>query len=345
MGSSMGEEKIIPVFMHSLFGEEYFLEVYAGYDQQLLHLIPDLNSSHTWFARGDCVKDCKYKNRYNLADDVYLHYLEYDEVIKGGNFPDLFEVRCNMTENYFTVKKKMGTEQILKMTGCMATYSSMKTYYADGVIALSLGSYTDKKDHNLIYRLEQHNLISNPIIGIFLDYFMGSGEMILGGYHGDYVKNDNITWLKTADPNYWCLEAARVEIGKKAKWTSAILLPDTRVSYIALPVNIFFDFNAELPCDPYNCIVDTFEYRLFPSIILYLHQGGLVYTIVPQDYVTFIPYLGNKYRVKINVIEHDRANWILGTDFLKQFYQIYDYQNLKMALYPLDNNHYNGKHR
>ena len=344
MGSNLreprAEDKMLPLFMHSLFGQEYFIEVYAGYLMQKFHLIPDIQGDHTWFARGDCFEKCHYKTKYDMTDDAFITWLGYSDEIKGEIPPDVFEIKCNQTTNHFTMMKKYGGEQLITMQACMAYSANLQTYYADGVVAFSLASYYDQHDHNLLYRLMQDEIVTEPMVGMFFDYFMGSGNMTVGGFDNNFVDPAKITWLDTQENNKWALKASYIKVGEHTRWSKAILYPDTRVKYIAVPENIYYDFQASLPCDPYICFLEYADYNAFPKIELTVNDGAQIMTIVPQDYVTFVPYLGNQYRVVFTIRVHDLSNWILGTDFLKQFYQVYDYSTKKMAMYPLANDHY-----
>ena len=210
----------------------------------------------------------------------------------------------------------------------------------DGCIALGFGSYS--KPYHIINKLISSKLITKPIVGIHFDT-KKSSEIMLGDYNTAYAKARNIIW--SSIDNKWSYSIADLSLGNYRSGPISLDLitnnPNFRAPNDAYD-KIFAVIKAKATCKENRCEMLEDDYLVLPKIKLKVNDK----TKWKLDYLLYTKELKRFKRVENCTTSNCRSNvyvsfdfllnkgdnWGIGTNGLKQFYVVIDYESKRIGL-------------
>eukprot|EP00347_Sterkiella_histriomuscorum_P000579 403375303 len=304
-------------------------------------LIFDTGSSWLWVPTTDC-KDCHSKAQ--LYDQK-----QSSNYVNSGTRPQHIKYGAGSVWGYkstdlLCLDSTNNQETCLNNFNFLAVFvaSDLSGLQCDGIVGLSPSNQFSGSDL-FIDKLYQNNIISKKMFSLSLGGTDEKSKVIFGGYDLRYAKdNQNITWNKLIDTNYWSVRLNKAKIGDYVFMldTNRAII-DSGTSYILMPYNDFSEFkrvidsiNSKCGMDAqtnlYTCQCVTQVHSDFPNIEITL--GENTYTIPSTSYMhrqNFKCY----FRVLPQSYNQGIASfWILGDVFMINYYSIFDIDNQRVGL-------------
>ena len=156
-----------------------------------------------------------------------------------------------------------------------------------------------------------------------------------------------LVWEESHSTDRWALSALSATYGNGHSIFGAAreIIIDTRVPYLALPATIYQQFIGDFPCEPTKCLFDIPRYEDFPTITITLTSGNIL-TVEPEDYLTFSPTIDGKYAVEHMLVSKQTDalyGLVIGTNILRHYYLILDYDGAKMCFWKLGKDDYESE--
>lgn len=211
----------------------------------------------------------------------------------------------------------------------------------DGVIGLSPATQSAVGVRNILIGLREANVIGKLEFSFWFNSLLDDplgGELTLGGVdESKYI--GNFYYHRVTDYNNWQLALQRVtlgdlDIGCYGKRCQVVFDtsvtnaygPSEQVTKIYDAIIPVIDPSSKLP------IIDCNRIRTLPNIKFQI--DGLVYELLPSNYIrrfksgTFSTTVKCYIAIKGHL---DGNKWILGTNFLSQYYTRFDFDNRQIG--------------
>lgn len=218
----------------------------------------------------------------------------------------------------------------------------------DGIFGLAFSEVSVNGVVPPLYNMIQKNLISHGIFSVWLSSKKKSspegGEILFGGID-DSRYTGPITWCPITRKGYWQikLESASLKMTDKpipeTVWISSSITNvtataiDTGTSLIAIPTadaeaihsilgaKKTFGGAWTIPCSSLSSLPD-----------FVLKFGGAEFALKPEQYVIQTARICISGFMGIDIPPPAGPIWIVGDIFLREYYSIYDFDNLRVGL-------------
>ena len=233
------------------------------------------------------------------------------------------------------------------------------SYKLEGYLGLG---FTKKKEENFVYYLKSKGLISNAVYSLLLYSPESDPKLYLGGYDRNLINEteaEKIIYtnvLYNEDPNSpqveWYFSANSMMINDKQIDINQKMVLNTASNIIRIPKTFFFEnikniFNKESQCqiwtdNVFHCKCNSSYQETFPTFKFSINNGENHLTISPDDYTT-LDFSGNistdssAYCIIYISLNYGNDYWILGNNFINNFYTIFDIENSRLGFYDIKN--------
>jgi hypothetical protein len=211
---------------------------------------------------------------------------------------------------------------------------------------MSLYGYQSKYTSNFLYMLKQNKVISNAIVGLYLNGSMQNlSSMTIDGFDSSKVLNP-IVWIKTQNDGEWSMMMKKMIINSQDVLVSAErVVIDIGSSNIVVPYEDGTKLLAKITegkkCEisPYYstvyCVLPTANYSEFPTLQMIL-EGEIELNLTSKEYVNMVPLADGTYVAQILIEFASISHWSLGSVFMREFYLILNYENSSIGISPYD---------
>lgn len=225
----------------------------------------------------------------------------------------------------------------VKFLAAYANTSRLRDEHYDGVIAMAPITHSDIGMANILDVLHEAGLIEKREFTLWLNptpHVAYGGELMLGG--SDPLRHSgDFRYHKLIGSNHWQIFVRQLFMGEKVICNVCEIILDTgsvdmygpsnSVMKIYEIVNVEKDLTTGLPT------VDCYSVENLPSIEFYI--DGLTYLFLPSNYVRRFKQSDQSLKCYIGIKSHNYESdiWILGTNFLRQYYTRFDYENRQVG--------------
>ena len=223
---------------------------------------------------------------------------------------------------------------------------NLKDLPCDGILGMSLYGYQNKYTSNFLYMLKQNKVISNAIVGLYLNGSMQNlSSMAIDGFDSSKVLNP-IVWIKTQNDGEWSMQMKKMIIHSQDVLVSAErVVIDIGSSNIVVPYEDGSKLLAKITegkqCEISSyystvyCVLSTANYSEFPTLQMIL-EGDIELNLTSKEYINMVPLADGSYVAQIMIEFASISHWSLGSVFMREFYLILNYENSSIGISPYD---------
>jgi hypothetical protein len=222
--------------------------------------------------------------------------------------------------------------------------------------------FTKNKEENFVYHLKENGIISDAVYSILILPLGEDSKLYLGGYDKKLINDtdaDKIIYTDIAfneDPDNtqveWYIPTESIFINNNLIDKEQRIVLNSASNIIRIPKNFFFQniksiFHKESQCqmwtdNVFHCRCDTDYQTIFPTFKFQLSQRNYNLTITPDDYTVLDNSLNlssdsSAYCLLYISLNYNNDYWLLGNNFINNFYTIYDVENSRIGFYDMRN--------
>jgi len=307
---------------------QYYGEINLGTPNQPFDVIFDTGSSDLWVASSNC-EDCGRHNKYVAADSSTYVANGTEFYIMYGSGPVSGYQSIDSLNFGGLVIPDQEFAEITDVSGLGLAYTIGKF---DGILGLAFPVLSVNDVPTPFQNLVEAGQLDDNVFAFYLgNSRMDKGELTLGGVNPAYFTGD-ITWVPLLTATYWQITLSDFVIDGESfvgvgetkaivdSGTSIMTGPSNEVKKIAdaLGAKEFIEGEYLIKCD-YS--LPDMEFTI----------DGNVYTLSPEEYL--IPdgdfcLLGI---MALDIPEPTGPLWILGDNFMRKYYTIFDYGNERVG--------------
>lgn len=197
-----------------------------------------------------------------------------------------------------------------------------------------------------MYRMKQDGIIDELIFSFWLrgmdedDGLENGGEIEIGGYDQSKIKSGSkLTWIDITKRPYWELDLKEAYIDGHERYHGKVVI-DSGTSMIIVPSRIARDINNALG-GAYSeqsgyYMVDCNQVEQMPNFRFKLGNDGYEFDLQPREYI--IRYMDECYSTisGFDIQANGGPVWILGDAFLRHYYAVFDAENERIGLAPIN---------
>lgn len=222
--------------------------------------------------------------------------------------------------------------------------------------------FTKNKEDNFVYNLKKNGYINDAIYSILLLPQGQDSKLYLGGYDKKLINDTdaekifytNISFNEDSDNKQveWYISTDSVYVNSYHIEQEQRIVLNSGSNIIRMPKAFFFQnikniFNKESQCqmwtdNVFHCKCDSDYQTMFPTFKFTFDDNKHNITITPEDY-TVLDYSINlatdssAYCLLYLSINYSNDYWLLGNNFINNFYTIYDVENSRIGFYDIRN--------
>ena len=221
----------------------------------------------------------------------------------------------------------------------------MTTPY-DGLFGMAFPELAKANTIPPLYRMKQDGIIDKLIFSFWLrgmdeeDGLENGGEIEIGSYDTSRIlPGFELSWIDITKRPYWELVLKEAYVDGQERYTGKVVI-DTGTSMIVAPRKIARDLNQALG-GVYNeesgyYMVDCNSVDHMPNFMFKLGDKGLEFKLGPKEYI--IRYMDECYSTisGFDIQANGGPVWILGDAFLRHYYAVFDAENERIGLAPIN---------
>lgn len=307
---------------------QYVVTMSIGSPSQTIDLLVDTGSSWVLIPSKNC--DC-HESSHKFDPSSSSTYSSYNSEIdqKYGRG----EVTGILSSDKLTLSSLKAYNQTFLLITEEADFDNLQ---ADGVLGLAFNSLS-MGYNTLIDTLKSQKTINQRLFSIYLsnrDQNVYS-FMTIGGYNTTKYSSENALVVNIEqDFGFWCFWMESSRFGDHFYEDYTLGLFDTGGSMILGPepeVDMITSQIKEIA----SCYMDTVlicycnksDIGMFPNFEFYI--GGQEFIVRPESYV----YYKNNLCYVLFDYSYD-FYWVLGQPFLREYYSVFDMDQMKVMLFP-----------
>ncbi|CAG9320165.1 CYM_6 [Blepharisma stoltei] len=313
---------------------EYFASVNLGTPAQKFNLSIDTSGYRIVVPDKNCVSCKNFTNFFDpKSSDTYQG--PYASI--RLNFSDDQYVSGNLSSE----TASFGPEKLAEAKGqyfLLIEHDNDVKFDEDGLFGL--GFNLEDGTSTYIQTLVDQRVIKKSIFSLFLNNINRKNQpksaLVIGGSDDKYAKG-SYTYLELADfRGYW--EINITEISTPAgtlSINSETAIIDSKSEIIWGPNNyidnVLSYFKEKFGCSGSKYLYIHCPYNRetkYPDIVFTLE--GNKYSVCPESYFQIF----NNGTAMLLLYSHNLTGWILGVPFLREYYSVYDMENLQIYLAP-----------
>jgi len=302
----------------------------------------DLWTDVSWLMSSRC-NSCLNLSKYN--ESLSTSFKETNQTLQV-NYSDLVEVYGSLSTDLFSFSP------LNKSNLSFLLVTDVTEYYEPFIGVLGFGIPKENNIYNsFIYQLKQKNLISNLILGISLKQGNEDSVLTIGGYDTGIVKNtSNINYcnaLNNSQSNfsYWGCQISNIQLGSTGFNFSKPVVFDTGIDDIRIPLNDFLKiknsiFKNKVNCqygrdNYFHCFCDSIDKSSINNIEIKL-DNNYTLNITPNDFAFIQTQSPDNINCVLFIsVSYHTDIWVIGNNYLNNFYTIFNYENNSIGFYDI----------
>ncbi len=317
-----------------------------GSTNQQMGLILDTQRNYTSIMSDKCKTcqniipfDSSKSKSFNLLEENYTIEM-YKQQMTGRLGSDIISLDGDLLLN--------SSEIVL-----VDEINDGRNFDLQGFIGLG---FTSSKEKNIIYRLKESGKIKSAVYSLLISIDSTSAELHLGGYDQNLLNstNSSITWTNisyTQNDNFsnWYIQADSVYLNDTLSGKNPKIILNSASNVIRLPSDFFFDnlskiFDRRSQCQImknslFRCKCNSDYQTVFPTFKFTIDKlNNQNITISPRDYIALdnsgIQSIDSAaYCVLFLSPNYENDYWMLGLNFMNDFYTVFDIENSKVGFF------------
>ncbi|EAR92323.1 eukaryotic aspartyl protease (macronuclear) [Tetrahymena thermophila SB210] len=328
---------------------QYIGQIKVGSSNQQFTVLFDTGSNQLWLPQDQC-QQCTFANsRYtcqtNTCSNTTQDIAYGQGKVKGYNSKDLITVGNKSTFYPF-----LSVFQAQDLDG----------FQSDGIMGMGVSKKDSLVNKLYMEKKIEKNQFSFKLSSIDLSQYSKdqqnmatdkNSQLILGGYDDQLISEDSINYFQVVSKSYWAIKMRSARYNKQdifnGKNELRLALIDTGTSLIHMPTADYQAFNRTVlekssnkGCFEFGlliCVCNQKQIPNFPTISLTftdVDNNDQIINILPEYYIMyqdgFCVYLVAEFPdMGINNM------WILGDVFMRQTYNIFDYDRQAIGIVNL----------
>jgi Eukaryotic aspartyl protease len=286
-------------------------------------------AEYTWVQTKECVNcgriayySCQSSSKCKQIETTASSSIQYNSTDMKGIW----------TTDAFNFNQVIADIPFISVTEKINMYGGT---YIDGLIGIALSS--SNNPDSFIYAIESKKVAGTPIIGI--TSHPKYPYVTIGDYDQNVIKNKNdITWTKMKGSTKWNFEVKNIEYDEKNYGATRIEIrtADTDITVPELQYNdLLSKITKGAVCTKSVCVAKKSVYKKIKDI--QIKYSDYIEVSIGYDYFTQVV---EKYKeegtkmVKFAVnIKKGSDSWAFGSNVLRLFYTIFDFQNQRLGVY------------
>eukprot|EP00347_Sterkiella_histriomuscorum_P009776 403339937 len=316
---------------------QYYGYVYVGTPRQRFTFMFDTGSSWVWLPSTNCSKDECSKGRYNTSTSSTYNQL--------GNTVTIQYAQGNVRG--YVAQETVVLDENGKFSVTDFNYLSVfsggdvHTLESDGLIGLSVSKIGSQLQDLFVQKLFQQKKIGTYGFTMFIGSTKQQSKLWIGTYLlPTTTQYGDLQWIKLSSNYHWQTSLTNVIINGQqiplSKSKDAILDSGTSLTYIpADEYNAIYNAitngkNCWITQGYQFCSCKNSEDTSYP--IIYFNLGGVQFKMQPFQYLQTYSGLSGCQIQLISDTSSTSTYWLLGDNFLRGYYQVYDMQTPRIGL-------------
>lgn len=337
----------------------YYLNVNVGTPGKPYKMLFDIDSSETWIPHSLTFSVIFKRLHYNIGyskkesstsvKENQEYSIDYQGCILTGK---AYEDHFKFENNLITENNNLSIRQRF-LAISSASNGLLGDYASDGVIGISPATLSELGSRSVLVGLHENRLIDDLKFSLYLDANLNSsygGEVTFGSINSsnyftihESIQLHNLTNLH----NKWALNLNNVMLGGQVipcNQLECMAILSTGVNEIYGPLedvlNIMTSLNVSTfnrPMDDqiyyYNHEIDCLKIVNLPPITFNI--DGILYSVPPEMYLKKNEdgLFTKTTTCYVAIFPHKLANnqWILGTNYLSNYYTVFDFNKRQVG--------------
>lgn len=327
LGATLGDDRIA---VHDYQNAQYYGPISIGNPPQEFNMIFDTGSANLWIPSKQCTNCGTHPLYDSTKSSTYGKNGTVFNIQYGSGPVSGFLSSDAVTLGSVSLKKSTFAE-ITDTKGLGLAYKLGKF---DGIMGLAFRNISIDFINPVFIDMVEQGLVDEPVFAFFLSNSDGvDGEMDIGGADKDKYTGE-ITYTPVTEMNYWSTKLDAFKINGASVSTCSKAIVDTGTSLLAGPtaeVKAIAKLVGAKPMllNPSEYKVDCSKMSSMPN--LDFTMGGNTFTLTPADYVLNTGGVCLFGMMGIDVPAPAGPLWILGDVFIRKYYTVFDYGNLRMG--------------
>lgn len=318
-----------PVVIHDYQNAQYYGPISVGNPAQDFQMIYDTGSSNLWVPSAKC-SDCGRHPKYDSSKSQTYVANGTNFAIQYGSGPvSGFVSQDSVSVGTVTVKSQLFGE-ITDVKGLGLAYKLGKF---DGIMGLGFRNISVNGINPVFIAMAEQGLVDDAVFSFYLSSDPKKpGEMDIGGVDKAKFTGD-LSYVPVTSMGYWetNLDGMTVNGGSVSNTKKVIL--DTGTSLLAGPTDEVKKIAAavgakKVPLTP-EYMIDCDKLDSMPDIVITM--GGNQYALSASDYTLQSGGQCIFGMMGIDVPAPMGPLWIMGDVFIRKYYTVFDYGNLRMG--------------
>ncbi|CEP14007.1 hypothetical protein [Parasitella parasitica] len=321
---------------------EYIGRVYIGNPPQEFHLNFDTGSAEIWVPASDC-RRCGGRRRYepNCSKTFHSKASDQDSSAWQVRYGDGSSVSGVIGHDKITIGNDISLEDYPFGIAKEQAHGFVVDPFLDGVFGLAfpaISAIDNMTSTTFVQNLHAQGKIKEPIVSFWLGRSAidnGQGEVMFGGVNANHFSG-NIAYIPVEQKSFWKVPIRGVSINGNQiydKAGSAIL--DTGTTLLVVPTAVSKKIHKSIPGADYDAL---YGWRMPCDLAVKGHEHAITITLGDHDFPLNVADLVRENVEAGNglcysgIAESQSPIFILGNTFLKNYYSVYDYGNMRIGL-------------
>jgi len=318
-----------PIVIHDFQNAQYYGPVTVGGVE--FQVIFDTGSSNLWIPSKDCTNCGRFKPAYDhdKSPNYVANGSKFNIQYGSGPVSGFFS-QDSVTLGDKTVSNVLFAE-VTDVKGLGLAYKIGKF---DGILGLAFDTISINQVPVVFDLMIQQGLVEEPVFTFYLTSDGTDGEMDLGGIDTAHYTGE-INYIPLIDTTYWSckLDGIRFQGTSEKLTTVGKAILDTGTSLLAGPKRDIKALAQKLGASELagtgEYTIDCGKTKSLPTISITL--GGIDYNLDGSDYIIDNQGTCLLGFVGINIPPPAGPLWILGDVFIRKYFTVFDYGNLRLG--------------
>lgn len=315
---------------------QYYGDIDVGTPGQKFRVVFDTGSSNLWIPSAKCGLGCLLHPKFDEGASSTFHPNGTAFNIMYGSGPvSGYLAADNVAVGNVTVIDQTFAE-IVDVSGLGLAYG---IGHFDGILGMAWPTISVDGVTPVFT-----NMIANGLIAPLFSFQLSDsssivGEMLLGGI--DHTKyTGSLTYVPLVMENYWMVGLDDIKIKGKSITTARHAILDTGTSILAGPSSEVARIATALGAKPISA--GSHEYLIDCTLVANLPTlnvmfGGKSFSLTGPEYVINVQNANVEClfgMTGIDVPAPAGPLWIMGDIFLRKYYTVFDYGNMRLGFAP-----------
>ncbi|KAL9555425.1 hypothetical protein MBANPS3_002365 [Mucor bainieri] len=329
----------------AMMGIEYIGRIHIGNPPQEFHLNFDTGSADIWVPASDCHR-CGGQRHYESSLSGSFRTETSENGTWQVRYGDGSGVSGDIGHDTITLGNDISLDNYPFGIAKEQAHGFARDPFMDGLFGLAfpaLSAISNKT--SFVQELHKQGKIKEPLVSFWFGRSTADkkdstrqGEVMFGGVNADYF-NGHLAYIPVEQPLFWKVPVRGVSINGQSiydKAGSAIL--DTGTTLLVMPTAVSRKIHEAIPGASFDAL---YGWRMpcdsattaTKDIAFTITLGEHDFSLAAADLVRESVEAGNGLCYS-GIAESQSPMFILGDTFLKKYYSVYDYGNMRVGLAP-----------